>query len=84
MNTEKVMSVTRPSKNEPKIITRHDPPPIPIRCFDWTAVTENYDGAPDAKCPIGFGATEAEAIEDLQEQLEWRREAILDHYHLDH
>jgi len=73
------MSDTRPSKNEPKIITRHDPPPIPIRCFDWSAVTENYDGPGS---PIGFGETEAEAIEELQEQLEWRREALLDHYHL--
>jgi hypothetical protein len=48
-----------------KIITRFDPPPIPLRQFDWSAVTENYDlGA-----PIGHGRTEAEAIANLQEQL---------------
>jgi hypothetical protein len=75
------MSDTRPGKNEPKIITRHDPPPIPIRCFDWSAVTDNYDGPGS---PIGHGATEEEAVADLKEQLEWRHEAILDHYHLDH
>lgn len=32
---------------------------------DWTAHFEDYDGAPDAHCPIGFGMTEQEAIDDL-------------------
>lgn len=49
-----------------KIITRYDPPPIPLRQFDWTAVTDNYDGYGS---PIGYGLTEADAIADLQEQL---------------
>jgi len=52
---------------ETKIITRFDYPPIPIRCFDWSAVTDNYDGPGS---PHGHGATEAEAIADLQEQLD--------------
>lgn len=54
-----------------KIITDYWMKPIPSRCHDWTAVTEDYDGAPDAGWPsscIGSGATEAEAIADLIEQ----------------
>lgn len=46
----------------PKIITRYDPKPIPVRQFDWVAVTDDYEGA---QSPIGYGATEAEAIADL-------------------
>ena len=53
------------------IVTSFDYPPIPVRCFDWSAVTENYDGAPDAGWqPVGHGATEQEAIDDLLEQIE--------------
>jgi hypothetical protein len=53
-----------------KIRTSHDYPPIPTRDHDWSAVTDDYDWAPDAKdCPRGFGATEIEAINDLVEQL---------------
>lgn len=49
-----------------KIITHYHYPPIPINQFDWSAVTDNYEGG----APIGFGKTEAEAIADLCEQLE--------------
>ena len=50
-----------------KIITHFDPKPIPLRQFDWSAVTDDYDWAPDAKpMPIGYGTTEAEAIADLK------------------
>ena len=55
-----------------KIITRYVYPPIPVRQFDWSAVTDDYDGAEDSHCPIGYGATEAEAIADLKQQLEDR------------
>jgi len=51
---------------KPKIITRNDCPPIPDRSFDWSAVTDNYD----LDYPIGHGATEAEAIADLKQQIE--------------
>lgn len=44
-----------------KIITHHEYPPIPIRDFDWVAVTDNYEPGH----PIGYGRTEAEAIADL-------------------
>jgi len=54
------------------IITTYIYPPIPIREFDWCAVTDNYDGAEDSHCPIGYGRTEEEAIADLLEQIEER------------
>lgn len=45
------------------IRTMHEYPPIPIRCWDWSAVDDNtYDGE---GCRIGMGATEAEAVVDL-------------------
>lgn len=48
------------------ITTSHDYPPIPIRAMDWSAVFEDYDGAPDAGYqPHGTGPTEVQAIIDL-------------------
>lgn len=44
-----------------KIILTHVYPPIPSRQFDWSAVRDGYE--PGAL--IGWGATEALAIEDL-------------------
>jgi len=53
-----------------KIKTNYVYPPIPIRCFDWSAIDDDtYDGE---GCAIGYGATEAEAIADLLEQIEDR------------
>ena len=49
-----------------KIITSYDYPPIPIRSCDWSAVTDDYEPGD----PIGRGATEQEAIDDLKEQIE--------------
>ena len=48
------------------IITKYDPPPIPIRQFDWSAID---DDTYEPGCPIGWGATEQEAINDLLEKL---------------
>lgn len=45
-----------------KIVTKYDPPPIPFRDCDWSAVYDDYD----LGSPIGHGATEADAIEDLK------------------
>ena len=53
-----------------KIVTSYIYPPIPDRRFDWCAVTDDYDGAEDSHCPIGYGPTEAEAIADLMALLE--------------
>ena len=51
-----------------KIITEYVYPPIPIRDFDWSAVTDSYEPG-DAH---GTGRTEQAAIADLLEQLEER------------
>lgn len=51
-----------------KIITYYDPPPIPIRAFDWRAVDDDYEPGR----PMGFGRTEAEACADLEEQMQER------------
>lgn len=54
------------------VITSYDPLPIPTRNCDWSAVTDDYDGAEDSKTrsQIGWGATESAAIADLLEQIE--------------
>ena len=49
-----------------KIVTSYVYPPIPVRSFDWSAVEDGYEPG----CPIGYGKTEAEAVQDLREQLE--------------
>jgi hypothetical protein len=54
-----------------KIVTKYDPPSIPVRCFDWTAVTDDYEPGD----LIGYGYTEAQAIADLREQIAERAEA---------
>ena len=62
-----------------KIQTDFIYPPIPTRNCDWVAVdSDTYDGAPDCNCPIGRGATEAEAVADLLAQIEERSEVALE------
>lgn len=53
---------------EAPIVTTYSPPPIPVRCHDWTATREGYEPGE----PLGSGATEQEAIDDLREQEEVR------------
>jgi hypothetical protein len=67
-----ILDIVRAAQQRPKIVTHFIYPPIPIRSFDWSAVEDGYDGAEDSHCPIGYGATEAEAIADLQQQIEER------------
>lgn len=46
--------------------------PIPLRCCDWSAIDDDtYDGEGS---PIGYGATEQEAIDDLLYQTEVHRQ----------
>ena len=45
-----------------RIKTYFDPPPIPIRSCDWSAID---DETHDMDSPVGYGATEQEAIENL-------------------
>lgn len=49
-----------------KIKTSYDPKPIPSRTYDWIAVD---DDTYEEGNPIGFGATEAEAIADLHNEI---------------
>ena len=63
------MSEYRSSVTGVKIITHYDCKPIPNRIFDWCATDDNYDGTEGSNCPIGYGATEKEAIAELEEQL---------------
>ena len=49
-----------------RIRTEYWPKPIPTSNFDWSAVTDDYD----IGHPIGYGRTEAEAINDLKLQIE--------------
>lgn len=60
-----------------QIKTTYWPKPIPTNKFDWSAIdADTYDaewlGEEDGwrGGPQGFGATEAEAIADLMEQLD--------------
>lgn len=61
-----------------KITTSYDPPPIPDRREDWTAIDADtfdaeytQDGL-TTRHPVGRGRTEAAAIADLLEQIEER------------
>jgi hypothetical protein len=44
----------------------------PHKSWDWCAVTDDYDG--QETDPIGYGATPAEAVAILMEQLEDREQ----------
>lgn len=63
-----------PEEEEPEppanIIVTHEPPPIPMRRFDYCAVRGDWDLGD----PMGFGATEEEAIADLLAEEELRDE----------
>lgn len=48
---------------ERKIVTSFSRKPIPTGNFDWCATFENYDEGD----PVGYGATEQDAITDLLE-----------------
>lgn len=59
-----------------RVYTVFECPPIPVRAFDWSAVDDaTYDCDCDqdgffSTSPIGRGATEQEAIDDLLMQME--------------
>lgn len=55
-----------------KIITTHIYPPIPTRQFDWCAY---LDGEEENTHRQGWGATESEAIDDLNRVLDEEAEA---------
>jgi hypothetical protein len=54
-----------------KVVTNFWLKPVPSRRFDWSAIDDDtYDGAPDSRCPVGYGKTEEDAIADLMQQIE--------------
>lgn len=46
------------------VVTRFEPPPIPVRGFDWHAFIEG-----DEEGATGYGFTELEAVTELAEKL---------------
>ena len=52
------------------IICEYDPPPIPIRRFDWCARRADYE----PPMPLGFSPTHEEAIADLLATEEFERD----------
>lgn len=68
------------TRREIELSTSFDYPPIPARSFDWSAIDANtFDADWDGhewryvtSCPIGSGATEQEAIDDLFDKMEER------------
>lgn len=46
------------------VITRHEPPPIPVRNYDWHAYIDGQEEG-----PTGYGETELEAVTELAEGL---------------
>ena len=57
-----------------KIVTSYLNPPIPTRQFDWCA---HFDGEEEAG-GYGYGATEAEAIQDFVDNCEEDEPAFSD------
>ena len=53
---------------ERKITTEYEKTPVKNRDYDWSAFREDFDLGE----PIGYGATEQEAINDLLEKEEER------------
>ena len=68
------MTRTHTTAHGVKIETSYNPAPIPIRNIDWSATTSDYE----AGDPVGRGATEAEAVADLIDQLDEEPEETSD------
>lgn len=67
------------TRQEVTLSTVFEYPPIPIRSMDWSCVDDDtydasFEGSDESgdqwkSSPVGRGATEQEAIQDLLEQL---------------
>lgn len=56
-------------------------PPIPTSSFDYSAILDDYDGAPDSpNQPVGYGKTPDLAIEDLIDQTETNPTHLVIHF----
>lgn len=52
-----------------KIVVKYEHPPVPYRSDDFSAIdSDTYESGQ----PVGRGATEQEAVEDLKTQMEER------------
>lgn len=51
--------------NAREIVAKFDPPPIPLRDFDWMATYADYEFGD----PVGLGRTKGDAIADLMRQM---------------
>lgn len=67
-----------PAETDYGIITRYDPPPIPLRQFDFTTYRPGYE-PDDSGYPLGYGRTPEDAIADLLDQ-EWSEGNIADNF----
>jgi len=57
------------------VCTSYCPPPIPGNSHDWSAIDySTYDG--QESDPVGYGATEEEAIQDLLSWLEIEDDSV--------
>jgi hypothetical protein len=61
-----LIDIARAGIPKPKIVTDFWMKPIPLRQFDWTATEDGWEPG----MPYGHGATEAEAIADLEREIE--------------
>lgn len=59
-----------------KVETIHVRPPVPSTAFDWQAHFPDDEGSG----PVGYGATEADALRDLCEQLRESRDFWRDQF----
>lgn len=62
----------RIAEGQMRIVTHYWPKPIPCRQFDWSAYVDGDEPNDDGQMTIGYGATEQEAIDDLNEWREHR------------
>lgn len=53
-----------------KVRTTNIFPPIPLRQFDWQAVFDDDEPNDNGSMMVGYGSTEAEALEDLKNEFE--------------
>lgn len=65
------MNPKRKTTNKYIIVTHYNPPPIPTRFHDWSAIDDNTYGGEECD-PIGWGETEFDAIRALIDRIEER------------
>lgn len=54
------------------LVVTHEPPPIPLRQFDWCVWQDGHEEARN----YGYGATRTEAVANFFEQVEDEQEEV--------